>query len=169
MAAGLGSEVQGLGGPLVSGAGQMEQLLPSLTHPPAFQRAPCRPSRGRWCGPQQPTLDFSAPLPAALVGSPLPAALVRRKDGRLLHHPRRQRAGARVCLFRGGAGASGDPAQAAQQARRATEPRRTVAKLAGSYCRSRESNRTMASAQRYQGQNLYKIPPVTICVLTFNE
>jgi len=38
-------------------------------------------------------------------GPPLPAALDRRRDGRLLHHQRPQRAGARLRLFRGGAGA----------------------------------------------------------------
>jgi len=37
-------------------------------------------------------------------GTRLPTALVRRGDGRLFHRPRRQRAGARLRLFRGGAG-----------------------------------------------------------------
>jgi hypothetical protein len=37
-----------------------------------------------------------------LYAPPLPAALDRRRDGRLFHRPRRQRAGARLRLFRGG-------------------------------------------------------------------
>ena len=37
---------------------------------------------------------------------PLPAALVRRRDRRLLHCPGRQRAGARLRLFRGGRAAA---------------------------------------------------------------
>jgi hypothetical protein len=40
------------------------------------------------------------------VSPPLPAALGRRRDGRLLHRPRRQRAGARLRVLRGGAGAA---------------------------------------------------------------
>ena len=39
-----------------------------------------------------------------ILPAPLPAALDGRGDGRLLHRPRRQRAGARLRLFRGGAG-----------------------------------------------------------------
>jgi hypothetical protein len=43
-------------------------------------------------------------LPRYYLPSPLPAALVCRGSGRLLYRPRRQRSGARLCLFGGGAG-----------------------------------------------------------------
>ena len=60
------------------------------------------------------------------VSAPLPAALVRRGDRRLLHRSRRQRAGARLRLFRGRArslpgGPSCSPAN---------EPRRIAANIA---------------------------------------
>ena len=53
------------------------------------------------------------------ASAPLPAALVRRGDRRLLHRPGRQRPGARLRLFRGGAGtALGGAAAHPDEARR---------------------------------------------------
>ena len=46
-------------------------------------------------------------IPSTRASPPLPATLVRRGDRRLLHCPRRQPAGARLRLFRGGVGRAG--------------------------------------------------------------